>query len=224
MVKSKVKLRDVIFLYSSAAKQNEAAFLRLWHLAFTGFINMQLGFFDDTKTVNLPINANGTVTIPPDCLNIIAVGPLGESGIISQLRRNTNLTRYRATASTRRGDVGWGGSDLDSFDIDTVNNSILLNPNYTGSRVGVRYKYIPQQNDDYEIPVQFQQAMIDFLAWMDIKYLPVQSHFGRGNVQDRAMAFDASLKVAKMLYKPFTLQDADSIHRDITDYQISNTI
>jgi hypothetical protein len=49
--------------------------------------------------------------------------------------------------------------------------------------------------------------MIDWLSWQDVKHIPASSHFGRGDKNDRALAFRASRKKAWRDYRPFRLSE-----------------
>jgi hypothetical protein len=103
------------------------------------------------------------------------------------------------------------GSHLVQFGeckVDEQNNVIILNPKYEYAQVILEYLCSPEKNDDYQIPLEFQEAMIAWLAWQDIVHLPATGHVGNNAVSMRARTFRAQLGLAKKMFKPFRLQEA----------------
>jgi hypothetical protein len=212
-----VKLQEVIFLYMESAKKPETEFLRLWRMAFRGFTQMGLNAFWQPKTVSLPINANRTVTLPSDFIQWIKVGQI-TGGLVVTLKNNQAL--YTAT-QTFEGVADIIGSDVwfsgyvpvcrseaaASAEFKVMNGYILLNSGFEGDAILLEYICSPQRDNDYEIPIQFQEAMIAWLAWQDKNYLPSTSHVGNGNIQMLQANFRAQVKLARKMYKPFRLSE-----------------
>jgi hypothetical protein len=212
-----VLLRDVIWMYSEASKQDDTKFLRLWRMAFRGFVQMGYNSFWQIVTMSLPVNDNRTVTLPDDYIIWTKVGQQIGNEIVT-MRNNQNLltatcnyegigdvvnSNYWFNGHTRCGcSCGRG-----NIEFKIVDGAILLNTDFEGDSLLLEYVGAPDQNDDYAIPFQFQEAMIDWLAWQDVKHIPATSHFGRGDKNDRALQFRASLKLAKKMYKPFRYSD-----------------
>lgn len=95
------------------------------------------------------------------------------------------------------------------FNIDWDARVILLDPNYAYTQVVLFFLSAPEMDDDYEIPMQYEEAMIDWLSWQDIKHIPANSHANNNSIRARAIAFKASLTQAKREYKPFRLAEAE---------------
>ena len=60
--------------------------------------------------------------------------------------------------------------------VDWKQRIIILDTNYQYTEVVLEGMETPEMNDDYEIPLVFEEAMIAWLALQDILYLPATSH------------------------------------------------
>lgn len=240
-----VKLRDIVNLYLESSKQTDAAFLRIWRMAFRGFIHMGLNAFWQPKELLLKVNANGSVNFPEDYIMWVALGVFNDVGEFQVLTINRSLTTFAGTLPNRStriapeiGQVsemilekiygnfnnmtvdGGGGVEVPpyglgsslltagEFTVDDTNRVFLLNPNFPYPHVVLKYISSPEMDNDYEIPIQFQEAMIEWLAWQDNRNVRAVS---RGAAQQSAyfeQSFGRRLKVAKKMYKPFRLQEA----------------
>lgn len=242
-----IKLRDVIFFYIESAKQTEAAYMRLWRIAFRGFEQMGLNAFWEPLTVSLPVNPNKTADLPSNYLQWIKIGQFNSAGELQTLRVNEQLTTFKDNDPNRVSQItpeiqsalcgeGWYGvsgdggftgagiSDGYSYQpefglgsrlvqygeckVDTQNQVIILNTNYEYQHVVLEYLCSPEMNDDYQIPIQFKEAMIAWLGWQDVMYLPATGHVGNNAARYRANIFRAQLSLAKKMFKPFRLQEA----------------
>jgi len=246
-INDKIKLKDIIFMYSEASKQNEGEFLRFWRIAFRAFIQMGLNAFWEPITTQLVVGANKTALLPVDLIQWIKIGYFNYGGELATLRVNNDLTTYKDNSANRLTDItpevqqiltsdcwfdinqftgvqGFGWSGLSGYAqrfgagshlvqpgecrVDMANRVIVLNPNFQYPNIIIEYLSSPEQNDDYAIPLQFQEAMIAWLGYQDIAYMPATGHVGNANIQMRANMFKSQLSLAKRMYKPFRLQDA----------------
>jgi len=248
-ITDKVKLKDVIFLYSEAAKQTEAEFLRLWRIAFRGFTQMGLNAFWEPITQVLPVLPNKIALFPDDQIVWCKIGYLNQAGELATLRVNDNLTTYKDASANRIADItdevaqvapylngngfwydcngfsgiqgyGWragycmhfgAGSHMQqpgNVKVDYNNRCYVLDTNTTLTNIAVMYLSSPIQNDDYQIPIQFQEALISWLGWQDDVYLPATSHMNNNSNAYKGNIFRAQVKLAKKMYKPFRLQEA----------------
>ena len=89
-----INLDSCINDYIIESNKSVNDYYRLWQLAFRGMEDMGLDFFYHIKSVKLPINANMTVTIPPDYINWTKVGVLNNKGEIIPLYYNDRYTTY----------------------------------------------------------------------------------------------------------------------------------
>jgi len=79
--------------------------------------------------------------------------------------------------------------------------------------VYLMYLRSPSQSFDYEIPMQYEEAMIAWLAYQDISNLPSTGHVNNNNVAMRAKTFASQLKLAKKMYRPFNIAEAEQYYR-----------
>jgi len=100
------------------------------------------------------------------------------------------------------------------FKIDETNRVIILNTNYPYPNVWLMYLSAPIQNMDYEIPMQFEEAMIAWLAWKDTQFMPANSHMAGNDKQMRARDFARAVSLSKKMYKPFNLAEAEQYYRE----------
>lgn len=217
MISQFVKLRDCIYMYSEAAKKTDTEFLRLWRMAFRGFSQMGLNAYWAPKTVSLPVNDNRTVTLPSDYINWIRVGEISGDRIIT-LKNNPSLYNatgaYEGVADVVGSDVWFSGyvpvgrtAAVCHKEFKVMKGYILLNASFEGGSLLLEYICSPVEQDDYEIPVQFQEAMIAWLGWQDQNYTPATSHMGNQNKQMLMQNFRAQVLLARKMYKPFRLSD-----------------
>lgn len=92
--------------------------------------------------------------------------------------------------------------------VDEKNRLIALNPDYPYSEVVMEGLCSPEEDDDYAIPMQFEQAMKAWLGWQDIAYLPSTNHVQNNTIMMRGKMFKSQCMLAKKMFKPFRLQDA----------------
>ena len=217
-IKNTVPLRDIIYLYSESAMQDDTKYLRLWRMAFRGFAQMGLNSFFQPKAVIIDVNDNNTVTFPFDYLVWLKIGVQGVGGIYTLKRNNSLSTSYADgyaivdTAVYFNNDhvlcYSAGGMPYSGqFDVDETNRCFVFNQDFGYGSVVLQYLGAPEMDGEYEVPIQFQEAFIDWLAWQDVKHIPASSHFGRGDKLDRGHAFKASLYLARRMYKPFRIDD-----------------
>lgn len=89
-----ISVDSVITDYLDESEQSSHKYSKCFHISFRGMDNLGIDFFYEIRTFKLPINANLTVTLPPNCLNVIKVGPLNGKGEIIPLYSNSKLTTY----------------------------------------------------------------------------------------------------------------------------------
>ena len=95
-----------------------------------------------------------------------------------------------------------------SFNIDEPNGVILLNEQFNFDYIILEYVASPVEGDSCNIPVQFREAMIAWLAWQDIQNKPTTSHFNLGDKRDRKNNFYNERRLANARYRPLYLEQA----------------
>lgn len=229
---SYVTLDSCITDYLTESEQSNHKYFKLFNLAFRGMDELGLDFFYRIQSVKLPVNANFTVTLPADYLNWTKVGILSPTGNIIPLTYNDKFATYADLLPNRiektedtesewltwnQGTWAnyWNGSNfiniygvpsgqpfVGEFKVDSENGVILLNPNFDRDYIMLEYVSSPQQGQEYYIPVQFREALIAWLAWKDIKSLPLSRRANLGDKRDRKHEFYNERKNAIARWKP----------------------
>jgi hypothetical protein len=104
---------------------------------------------------------------------------------------------------------GAGGGGLityGDFDVDEVNNVIVLSPTYGFADILLEYIGSPQQNNDYQIPIVCQEAVIAFIAWK-FRLNTEQNYYNR-------------LIESRRKLKPITLQEIQQSIRENQKYAL----
>ena len=91
---SYITLDSIIQDFLSEGEYSQNRYFKTFHSAFRGMDNLGIDFFYRIQSVKLPVNANFTVTIPPNCINVTKVGILNDNGAIIPLWNNPNMTTY----------------------------------------------------------------------------------------------------------------------------------
>lgn len=101
-----------------------------------------------------------------------------------------------------------GAPFVGNFKVDEVTGVILLNENYAYDYVMVECIVSPQEGQQYYVPIQFKEAMIAGLAWLDIRSLPSSRRGNLGDKKDRRKEFYNQRRLAWAQYKPLDLEQA----------------
>lgn len=251
-----IKLRDVVLMYSEAAKQSASTFLRLWRICFRGFQQMGLNSMWQSKDISIVVNANKTATLPDDFIQWVKIGNFNDVGELQVLKVNENLTNFKDTSSNRLGDIvsevgslttnllydNFTGLELETGDnyynrqnfsvgsrlltvgecsVDIANRVILLNTDFPYAHVILKYISAPEQDGDYQIPIQFQEAMIAWLYWQEIQYMPAINKGSSSQKQQAAQNFSNQLKLARKMYKPIRVQDIALQAKEAQSYTVN---
>lgn len=240
--KAYIPLDSVVQDYLNESEQSQQKYFKLWHLAFRGMEELGLDFFYKIQAVKLPINANMTVTLPANYLNWSKVGVLNDRGEIIPLYYNDKLTTYSDLQPTRLEQtqddtilnstwdsstwynywngyaytniygVPSGAPFVGGFKVDTQNGVILLNERFRYDYLMLEYVASPLEGSEYYLPMQFREALISWLRWMDIISIPVKTHMQNSNVAMRERQYWRARRLAIAKWKPI---------RDYDIYQVS---
>lgn len=101
-----------------------------------------------------------------------------------------------------------GAPFVGNFKIDNNAGLILLNETFTYPYIILEYISSPQQGQQYYVPIQFKEAMIAGLAWLDIRSLPSSRRGSLGDKRDRRHEFYNQRRLAWATYRPLHLQEA----------------
>jgi hypothetical protein len=234
-----IELEECINSYISESEQSIHKYFKLWQLAFRIMTELGIDFFNQIKSVKLPVNPNFTVTLPSDYLNYSKAGILNDRGEIIPLKYNDKLTGYAQFSADRVQKTQdntlfnyyqynypiwynyWDGGSFNnmygipsgapyvgSFKIDNSTGVILLDETFCFDYIMLEYVASPQQDQPYHVPVQFKEAIIAGLAWLDTRSIPSKTHVNNANVGMRRHEFYNQRRLGWARYRPFSLIDA----------------
>src|SRR5688572_13363287 len=89
-----ITLNSVVDDYLNESEQSVHKYFKTWQIAYRGLEQMGLDAFYRIQSVKLPVNANLTVTLPPNYMNWTKVGVLNGRGEIIPLNYNEKFTTY----------------------------------------------------------------------------------------------------------------------------------
>jgi hypothetical protein len=101
-----------------------------------------------------------------------------------------------------------GAPFVGNFKIDNNAGVILLNENFNYQYIILEYVASPQEGQQYYIPIQFKEAMIAGLAWLDIRSVPSSRRGNLGDKRDRRHEFYNQRRLAWARYRPLNIMEA----------------
>lgn len=101
-----------------------------------------------------------------------------------------------------------GAPFVGSYKIDNANGVIVLSEYFSYPYIVLEYVASPQPGGEYYLPIQFKQAIIAYLAWKDIKSIPVKTHAQNAGVEARRRDYYNERRLAIARYDPVNLADA----------------
>lgn len=104
--------------------------------------------------------------------------------------------------------------------VDVTNRVILLNTSFPYPHVILQYISSPEQDDDYSIPIQFQEAMIAWIYWQENQYMPNTNKGSGSGKQQAAQNFKSQLLKARKDFKPIRVQDIALQAKEAQRYDI----
>jgi hypothetical protein len=109
-----------------------------------------------------------------------------------------------------------GAPFVGSFKIDNANGVILLNENFGYEYICLEYLGSPSEDEESgcPIPIQFKEAMIAYLSWVDIKSLPNSRRGNLGDKRDRKHDFYNERKNAIARWKATHMEEAHQASMD----------
>lgn len=162
-----------------------------------------------------------------------SVGEIIPIGYNSNLTTYSDLqpTRIQQTQDDTLGDLiqfntpiwynYWNGTDyqqlyglpsgspiIGSFKIDNHNGVLLLNENFGYDYVMLEYIASPVQGQEYYIPVQFKTALMWYIAYNDIAFLPIGGRVTVADKEQRRKNYFNERRLAHARYNPIDLNSA----------------
>jgi len=107
-----------------------------------------------------------------------------------------------------------GGYGLGQFNVDEANGLVILNPNFPYTYLIIEYISAPEEGGNYMLPIQFREALIAFLAWQDIAFLPSTRKGSISDKQERKTNYYNERRLAIARFKPYRFDVAYNINLD----------
>ena len=98
------------------------------------------------------------------------------------------------------------------FKIDNANGVIILDSSFGYTGLVLEYVATPDETQEYRVPVQFREAIISWLAWKDIEFLPPTRRGAISNVATRRHEYFEARRRGIAQYSPFYLDQAYIAH------------
>lgn len=96
---------------------------------------------------------------------------------------------------------------IGSFKIDNANGVVVLSPGFAYPYIMLEYVSTPSPGKEYYYPIQFREALIAWLRWMDIISIPSKTHVQNANVGMRRHDYFNERRKAIAKYDPVNIPD-----------------
>lgn len=113
-----------------------------------------------------------------------------------------------------------GAPFIGSYAYDSFNNLLILDGNYQYDYIMVECLVSPVEGQDYYIPIQFREALIAWMAWLDIRNIPSSRRGNLGDKRDRRADFYNQRRLAIAQYNPFNIDAAYQASQEQTKMAI----
>lgn len=103
-----------------------------------------------------------------------------------------------------------GAPFVGSFKIDNDAGIVLLGESFGWPYLMVEYlaSPTPEPNGNYQIPMQFKEALISYIGWKDIEFIPSSRRGTLGDREQRKRNFFNERRLAVARWKPITIAEA----------------
>ena len=101
-----------------------------------------------------------------------------------------------------------GAPFVGQYKIDNEQGLIVLDQNFIYPYVILEYIATPQEGGDYRVPIQFFEALVAYIGWQDIAYMPNSRKGSIGDKDMRKRMYYNERRHALARYKPTRLDDA----------------
>ena len=224
--------------YLDESEQGIHKYYKIWQLSFRVMTELGIDFFYQVRTFKLPVNPNFTVDLPTciKWTKVGVLNDVGEVIPLKYNPKLTTYAEFSSDRLTKTQDntlfnfflfntpiwynfwtgnmftilygMPSGAPFVGNFNVDENAGIILLDETFSYDYVMVECIVSPQQDQAYYLPVQFKEAMIAGMAWLDIRSIPVKTHVQNSNVAMRRKEFYNQRRLAWRRYKPLDLTQA----------------
>lgn len=179
-----IYLDEVVNQYLSQYRLPDSAYGRITQLAIRGRKELHLHSCGKPTTVTLEVQADKTVKIPCDSLNLISVGYRNTDGKLIHLEENDDLTLQN------------------TYRVDHENGLILLGSEFTESELEIEYLPQATQDGDYIVHPLFVEPLINWIVWQDSRG---DRKTNDGTRRENERIYYNALRIARRAVKPFSL-------------------
>ena len=118
--------------------------------------------------------------------------------------------------------IATGSNASGEFTVDEVNGVILLNNQYPNNYIIVEGIYPPDQSQQVLVPLECKQALIKYIGWGDIEFLPGSRRKNVAETQSRRKEYYNQRRLAKMRLNPFHLWISNDVYRESLLYAVKS--
>jgi hypothetical protein len=238
-----ITLQEVVYQYIDQAQLTEGDFRRLWVAGVRGVEELGMDVYQMPKTVKLTVLPNKTVPLPTDYISYKRIGVFNSKGEIATLKHNPKLSTFGINSANRTEintddnsdlfrfkDLAyinyWDGgsyvnifglghvlSNAGEFVVDEEQGVILLDNDYEKDYIVLEYMSSPSLDPDMKIPIQTREAVMSWISWKDIEFLPTSRKVNMSEKQVRRREYYNQKRVAKARINKFRTQDANEVIR-----------
>jgi len=101
-----------------------------------------------------------------------------------------------------------GSPFIGSFKVDNHNGVIVLSETFGYDYVMLEYVAAPKQGEEYYVPIHFKTALMWYIAYNDIAFMPNSRKGNLGDKEQRRRQYYNERRLAQARYKPVDLQSA----------------
>ena len=239
-----ISLESCVYDYINEAELSANKYYKLYHLAFRVMEGLGLDFFYQVKSVKLPVNANKTITLPPDYRKYTKLGVLNGVGELVPLKYNQNITSFADLQPSRVADTTasnfvnhysfsspiffnyWNGSSYDNLYGVNGNglygggfkideaNGVILLDSSFGY-TGLILEYVATPNEDQQYYVP-SEFRETVIAWLAWRDI-ANLPYKRGSagiLGIRRHEYFEARRLGVQQYRPFYLDQAYLAHLD----------
>jgi hypothetical protein len=101
-----------------------------------------------------------------------------------------------------------GAPFVGTFKIDPAAGIILLDEHFSYPYLIIEYVSAPAVGVECRVPIQFKEAIVAYMGWKDIEFMPNSRKGGGGDKEQRKRNYYNERRLALARYKPFRAEDA----------------
>ncbi|MGB5050910.1 MAG: hypothetical protein WBO46_18335, partial [Caldilineaceae bacterium] len=167
----------------------------------------KVGVFNSKGEV-IPLSSNNNLSTAFD-MNPTRVSQTQDSTLVDNNSANGGVwyNYWNGSSLGTLYGVPSGAPFVGSYKIDNENGVLVLNESFSYDYVVIEYVPSPDEGGEYQIPIQFKEAVISYLRWKDIISLPNSRRGNLGDKRDRRHEFFNDRRLAIARFDPINLSD-----------------